>query len=778
MRLLSVIFAFILAGTLNAQNKINRYEYWFDNNFSGRITTAVTPVQNFTLNTSLSASALLPGLHVMHIRFCDDSVQWSSCASQFFFRVPPTTASTSIIGYEYWFDNNFAGRIFTSITSQQNATVTAPLNSASLVQGLHTVHVRFIDSEGNWSTTLSQFFFRNQSSSSTTQEVNAYQYWFDNNYSSAVTSPVGPGQNITLLTSLNAASLTNGLHTVHLRFRDNSGDWSSVISQFFFRNTPATTTAIDTYQYWYDNNYPGAITLPVAPQQNITVNTNLSAAPLTNGLHAFHIRFRDSTGKWSSVVSQFFHVYPTTGVSAITAYRYWFDENDSTMIQTQITAAQDATVNTSISLINIPQGTHTVHFQFLDSLGKWSSATTDTIQKLALPIAMFTANDTIFCDSGTVAFMDHSIDADQFLWYFGDGDSSNVQYPTHLYGQPGLYTVQLTVSDSASGLDTSSTRIQYIRVYHTPLPILATSPNDSICFGQSALITADTAAIYSWSSSETTQSISVFSSGDYWATVSNTQFAACSTITDTVHITVMPLPAINLGSDTTICEGNQILLDASGTGSVYNWSTGSTATSVTVNNPGAYWVAVTSSFGCQKSDTIVVGIDSLPLAGFTYNANGAIISFTDNSLYALSWYWDFGDGNYSSQQNPIYVFGSAGTYTVTLIVSNACDSDTITDIIIITGTEINAKGDNQMFVYPNPASDFVNIKYTIANAGEVTIDIINVNGELVAPVLNTDSAPGTVHTATLNVTDLADGVYLVRMKSGDTQSATRLVIAR
>lgn len=779
MRIWIVICAFILAGTLTAQNKINRYEYWFDNNFAGRTTSIVSPIENFTLNTSVPAAALLPGLHVIHFRFRDDNNAWSSCVSQFFFRTPPVTASVSITGYEYWFDNNYAGRIFSGIAAQQSVTVNTTLNASALVQGLHTVHVRFIDSEGTWSSPLSQFFFRSPSSTSTAQEINAYQYWFDNNYAAAITTSAGPAQNITLITTLNASSLTNGLHTVHLRFRDNSGDWSSVLSQFFFRNAATSSTAIDTYQYWFDNNFTTQVTQTVAPQQNFTINTNLATPTLPTGLHAVHLRFRDSTGKWSSVISQFFHVNEVlTGTNMITEYRYWFDENDSAMVQTQITAAQNATINTSISMITIPQGVHVVHFQFMDSLGKWSSATTDTIQKLALPIAMFDANDTVFCDSGTVAFMDHSIDADQFLWYFGDGDSSTVQHPNHQYTQPGLYTVQLAISDSASGADTSVIRTQYIRVYGTPSFALTVASNDSICNGQTVTITADSSAIYAWNTGDTMQAITTNTGGDYWAIVSNMQHPACSTVTDTINITVMPLPVVDLGADTGICENTQLTLDVTASGTTYLWSTGNTTPNITVNNPGSYWVSVTSSFGCQDADTIMVNIDSLPIASFSFAAAGNSVSFTDLSSYSTNWFWDFGDGNFSSQPNPVHNYSATGTYTVTLIVSNACDSDTITDIVLITGMESITTTGNQVILYPNPANETVNISYTASAAENVIIDIMNMNGELVAPVLSAAVVPGAVFTATLNVDHLADGVYIVRITNGPEKVSTRLVIAK
>lgn len=73
----------------------------------------------------------------------------------------------------------------------------------------------------------------------------------------------------------------------------------------------------------------------------------------------------------------------------------------------------------------------------------WSSVTNDTLFKNSLPIAQFSANDSTFCDNGTVNFDNLSIDAEKFVWNFGDGNTSTDSLATHTYASPGLYTVSL-----------------------------------------------------------------------------------------------------------------------------------------------------------------------------------------------------------------------------------------------------------------------------------------------------------------------------------------------
>lgn len=51
----------------------------------------------------------------------------------------------------------------------------------------------------------------------------------------------------------------------------------------------------------------------------------------------------------------------------ITAYRYWFDLNDAAMVTIPVAAQQQLNLNSSISMVQIPKGTHTIHFQFKDT---------------------------------------------------------------------------------------------------------------------------------------------------------------------------------------------------------------------------------------------------------------------------------------------------------------------------------------------------------------------------------------------------------------------------
>jgi hypothetical protein len=141
----------------------------------------------------------------------------------------------------------------------------------------------------------------------------------------------------------------------------------------------------------------------------------------------------------------------------------------------------------------------------------------------------------------------------------------------------------------------------------------------TFCNGNELTISAgNPGASYLWSTGDTTQSITVSQSGAYTVMVSNT----FGSISDTVAVTVAPLPVVNLGSDTTIVAGTQLVLNAGNAGSQYLWNTGATTQTISVAGSGIYDVKVTSSAGCSASDTILVSVtlatEEIPTRSLAY----------------------------------------------------------------------------------------------------------------------------------------------------------------
>ncbi|MCD6069146.1 MAG: hypothetical protein K0S33_3972 [Bacteroidetes bacterium] len=112
-----------------------------------------------------------------------------------------------------------------------------------------------------------------------------------------------------------------------------------------------------------------------------------------------------------------------------------------------------------------------------------------------------------------------------------------------------------------------------------------------------------------WSTTATTQTISVNAGGSYHVAVTDANGCVGR---DTLVVTANPAPVVALGTDTIRCGGS-VTLDAANAGSTYEWNDMTTAQMLTVTASGTYSVVVTDANGCEGSDVIDVTINDIPV---------------------------------------------------------------------------------------------------------------------------------------------------------------------
>jgi PKD repeat protein/Cu/Zn superoxide dismutase len=611
MRRITVILFCIFifpAFTLFAQNKINNYEYWFDNNYAGKTDVNITPVDELDLNAALATSGVSVGLHMVHIRARDNSNHYSATLSQFFQKLPSSTSSTKqIVAYEYWFDTDYASKVYSAVSPQSTVQLMNNLDASSLQPGLHAFHIRFKDDGGGWSTVESQFIQKVSGGTTIVGKIKAYEYWFDNDYANKKDSTVAPQSALQLISNLDATALPAGLHVFHIRFKDDGDTWSSVLSQFIQKVSGGTLAAnkINAYEYWFDDNYSGKVFQTVTAQSELQLIAPLGAQSLTNGLHVFHLRFKDIGNSWSAAASSFFQKFEQSPAisNLITGYRYWFDLADSVMYNTQLTTPVDLySLNNPLDLSGIHKGNHIIHFQFLDTLKNWSCVTSDSMYKYPTVHADFTQNNSIVCDSGLVSFTNISFDADTFKWVFDDGTTSNLMNPTHFFNTYGTHAVKLIAMDTTESVKDSLT----LNVFVAHSPVVNIGSDTTVCPPGIALNAWNPNCSYLWSNSSTDSLIHVNSAGQYYVMVINQYGCSAS---DSINILINPAPVVYLGNDTTICTGSSIILNAGSGFASYDWSTGATSQTITVDTSGVYSVEVINSYGCSAIDSIHVFLD-------------------------------------------------------------------------------------------------------------------------------------------------------------------------
>jgi len=148
-----------------------------------------------------------------------------------------------------------------------------------------------------------------------------------------------------------------------------------------------------------------------------------------------------------------------------------------------------------------------------------------------------------------------------------------------------------------------------VTVNSNPVPDLGSNRNE--CAGKEITVLDANAQIgqtYLWSTGATTSTITPTSDGIYNLTAKTVD--GCIG-TDDVTVTFIPIPEVNLGRDTVLCEGESYTINAGNTGLDILWSTGVKTQTVTVNQTGTYAVTVRES-GCSGTDSIDVSVLALP----------------------------------------------------------------------------------------------------------------------------------------------------------------------
>jgi gliding motility-associated-like protein len=267
-------------------------------------------------------------------------------------------------------------------------------------------------------------------------------------------------------------------------------------------------------------------------------------------------------------------------------------------------------------------------------------------------------NDTSFCSKDTLLLSYPPLVGATYLW------SNGSTTPAIKVTTPGQYWLKLRVN-GCEDIDT-------ITVSEKALPIFTLGPDTSFCSNLFIVLQPSlsfSGSSHLWSTAATSQSIRVNAPGQYWLRIT----AATNCVyTDTVEATVAPIPAIDLGSDTTICRGATFNPGVNLANATYVWSTGSAANTITITQEGVYWVDVTQN-GCIARDSISVLITDVPVIDL-----GPDLSFCEGTSLLLN------AGNQGSQflwqdnsTGQTMMVSNPGKFFVKVTTLGCTSSDTI-----------------------------------------------------------------------------------------------------
>jgi photosystem II stability/assembly factor-like uncharacterized protein len=316
-----------------------------------------------------------------------------------------------------------------------------------------------------------------------------------------------------------------------------------------------------------------------------------------------------------------------------------------------------------------------------------------------------------------------------------------------------------------------------------PTPEIMVDGNNEICEGDSVMLSVGNNAYDSllWSTGATTASIFVKSSGTYSVVGFIDGCPSDSSISQTVIVNPLP-PAPVISGPNTICDGASILLSGPAGFGGYFWSNNALVKDIVVSMPGTYTLIVIDTNNCMSppSASFVVDAGNAPTALFNSMINGTQVDFSDSSLDVGSsgtYHWDFGDGSQvDSSANPSHIFPGSGIYTVTLIVSNACGKDTLTQDISVIASSLEAAWASSVSVYPNPASSSLHIEIEQLPGTDLSYQLIDTQGRVI--LSKTRSNLIGTFAAEVSVAHLADGIYLLNISDGKQVYTQRILKKR
>ncbi|MBK7871705.1 MAG: gliding motility-associated C-terminal domain-containing protein [Saprospiraceae bacterium] len=278
-----------------------------------------------------------------------------------------------------------------------------------------------------------------------------------------------------------------------------------------------------------------------------------------------------------------------------------------------------------------------------------------------------------------------------FNWDNGITGTPQVVRPTE------TTTYSVTVTDANMCMDTAS-----VTVTVTPgldVTISASAGDTVLCEGESAMLTASSANgvepfTYMWSTGETSETIEVSEAGEYAVTV--TDATGCSG-QDTITIIVNPLPEVEASaSDSTICEGESVTLNAAATGATpltFAWSNGVNGESQSVNptQTTTYVVTVTDGNGCMNADSVTINVNPRPEASILSDKgsiclgdSATITTSATDGTPPYTFNWDNGITGTPQVVRPT----ETTTYSVTVTDANMCMDTASVTVMVTPGLDV------------------------------------------------------------------------------------------
>ena len=418
----------------------------------------------------------------------------------------------------------------------------------------------------------------------------------------------------------------------------------------------------------------------------------------------------------------------------------------------------------------------------------------------------FTVNQNVvvFTNTSTGASMP------VYYWSFGDGNYSYAANPTNTYQFSGTYYVCLTLWDSLS-FNCQSTYCDTVVITNAPpQPCNAyfywypDSLSNSVYFYD---YTTNNPIAWSWSfpggspSTSTMQNpvVNYANPGTYLVCLTAyTQTDTC-TYCDSINYYPCNLTAgftMNTSADPTVVFINT---STGGYAPSWMWNFGDGNYAYTQNASNTYlyngtyyvcltvWDSLATNCASTYCDSVIISNgQSVPCnanyVSWNDSTNNGLVYFYDISTGGpfYSWYWDFGDGNTSTQQNPTHTYAQTGWYQICLTVfsqTNTCTNCDSIYVLNLSGIE-EWLSSGAVNYFPNPTNGMTTIAYTLNGGAAVSIEVYDLVGNKVETILDQTRQEAGSHTLNWNAGEQAEGIYLLRITVNGHMATGKLTVIK
>lgn len=339
----------------------------------------------------------------------------------------------------------------------------------------------------------------------------------------------------------------------------------------------------------------------------------------------------------------------------------------------------------------------------------YGNSDTDDVTITVNPVpTVYAGEDQTTCANEPVTLTASSENGDSYLWSTGETTESIVVNPN----EDTTYTVQVFNENCAVSDD--------VVVNVLPIPELTLSEDSVIMLGNSTTLLVSGGDTYLWNTGDTTDTIIVTPTETTTYTLTAYLANGCEATAE-VTVTVVPQVFADAGEDLTICNGESVTLNATGSNN-FSWNTGQDTAAITVNptETTTYVVTVFDDYGNSATDSVTVTVKDLPTLSLTTDHiifEGESTALTVNG--ADTYLWNSGDTLSTITVSPT----ETTTYNVTGYSIEGCEESASVTITVIPEVIANAGTDVDICIGESVTLSATGSSNFLWNTGQTTASI-------------------------------------------------------